>query len=44
MHGTSKREDMKQMIFTMQKDIPMIRENLFGAIQRNIDGWKISNK
>lgn len=41
MDGTSKREDMKKMIFTMQKDIPMIRANLFGAIKRNIDGWKI---
>ena len=41
MDGTSKREDMKQMIFTMQKNIPMLRSNLFGAIQRNIDGWKL---
>lgn len=38
MDGTSKRESMKQMIFTLQKDIPMVRANLFGAIQRNI--WK----
>lgn len=41
MDGTSKREDMKQMIFTLSKTIPMIRANLFGAIQRNIEGWKI---
>ena len=41
MDGTSKREDMKQMIFTLQKNIPMIRANLFGAIQRNLDDWKI---
>ena len=40
MDGTSKRESMKQMIFTLQKDIPMIRANLFGAIQRNLDDWK----
>ena len=40
MDGTSKRESMKQFIFTLQKDIPMIRANLFGAIQRNLDGWK----
>lgn len=40
MDGTSKREDMKQLIFTLTKSIPMIRANLFGAIQRNIDGWK----
>ena len=40
MDGTSKREDMKQLIFTLTKSIPMIRANLFGAIQRNLDGWK----
>lgn len=40
MDGTSKREDMKQMIFKLQKDIPMVRANLFGAIRRTIDGWK----
>ena len=41
MDGTSKREDMKQLIFTLTKDIPMIRANLFGAIQRNLTDWKI---
>lgn len=41
MDGTSKREDMKQLIFTLTKKIPMIRANLFGAIQRNLDDWKI---
>lgn len=41
MDGTSKRESMKQMIFTLQKNIPMIRANLFGAIQRNLPDWKI---
>lgn len=40
MDGTSKREDMKQMIFSLQKDIPMIKANLFGAIQRNLNDWK----
>lgn len=40
MDGTSKREDMKQMIFKLQKYIPMVRANLFGAIQRNLDDWK----
>ena len=40
MDGTSKRESIKQMIFTLQKDIPMIRANLFGAIQRNLPDWK----
>ena len=41
MDGTSKREDMKQLIFKLSKSIPMVRANLFGAIMRNIDGWKI---
>ena len=37
MDGTSKREDMKNLIYTLSKNIPMIRANLFGAIQRNLD-------
>lgn len=40
MDGTSKREDMKQLIFTLTKNIPMLRANLFGAIQRNLEEWK----
>lgn len=40
MDGTSKREDIKQMIFSLQKNIPMIRANLFGAIKRNLPDWK----
>lgn len=39
MDGTSKREDMKQLIFTLTKNIPMVRANLFGAIQRNLKDW-----
>jgi hypothetical protein len=35
---------MKQFIFNMSKSIPMIRANLFGAIKRNIDGWKIKEE
>ena len=42
MDGISKREDMKNLIFTLSKNIPMLRANLFGAIQRNLDEWKIS--
>lgn len=41
MDGTSKRENMKQLIFSLTKNIPMIRANLFGAIQRNLEDWKI---
>ena len=36
----TKRENMKEQIFLWSKDIPMIRANLFGAISRNLDGWK----
>lgn len=41
MDGTSKREDMKNLIYSLSKNIPMIRANLFGAIQRNLDDWKL---
>lgn len=41
MDGYSKREDMKQFLFNMQKDIPHIRANLYGAIKRgNINGFR----
>ena len=40
MDGTSKRESMKELIYNFQKDIPMIKANLFGAIKRNLDDWK----
>ena len=42
MDGKSKREDIKQLIYTLGKDIPMIRANLFGAIKRNLPEWKIN--
>ena len=42
MDGKSKREDMKQLIFSLTKNIPMLRANLFGAIQRNLPEWKIN--
>ncbi len=41
MDGSSKREDMKNLILSLSKNIPMLRANLFGAIQRNLDDWKI---
>ena len=41
MDGTSKREDMKNLIFSLTKDIPMVRANLFGAIKRNMKDWNI---
>ena len=42
MDGKSKREDMKQLLFSLTKNIPMLRANLFGAIQRNLPDWKIN--
>ncbi len=42
MDGTSKREDMKQLIFSLTKSIPMVRANLFGAITRNLEDWKVT--
>ena len=39
--GISKREDMKVLIESLRKDIPKVKENLFGAIYRsNIKGWE----
>lgn len=41
MDGVSKREDIKNLIFSLQKDIPTLRANLYGAIKRGeINGWK----
>ena len=43
MDGFSKREDMKNLIFELEKSIPNIKANMIGAIKRsNISGWKIS--
>ena len=40
MDGVSKRESMKELIWTLQKDIPNLKANLYGAIKRsNIKGW-----
>jgi len=41
MDGYSKREDMKDFIFNMQKEIPNVRANIYGAIKRaNVNGFK----
>ena len=40
MDGVSKREDMKNLIYDLQKSIPMVKSNIYGAIKRsNIKGW-----
>ena len=44
MDGISKRENMKKLIWELQKNIPNLKANLYGAIKRsNIKGWKKSN-
>lgn len=41
MDGVSKREDMENLIHELQKDIPMVKTNIYGAIKRsNIKGWE----
>lgn len=40
MDGFSKREEMKQLVYKFQKEIPNIHANIMGAIKRgNIKGW-----
>lgn len=42
MDGVSKREDIKNLIRTIQKDIPNVKTNIYGAIKRSgIKGWKL---
>jgi len=39
--GYTKRDYMTDLIHTLKKDIPRVREHIFGAIKRSgIDGWK----
>ena len=40
MDGVSKREDMKNLIGELQKQIPGVKTNIYGAIKRStIKGW-----
>ena len=40
MDENTKREKIKEEIFSWQKDIPTIKANIFGAISRNLPEWK----
>lgn len=41
MDGVSKREDIKTLISSLQKEIPTVKANIYGAIKRsNIKGWE----
>lgn len=43
--GFTKREYMKDLLKGLKKDIPRVREHVFGAIKRsNIPGWEILNE
>lgn len=45
MDGNSKRQFYKDLIYSLKKDIPKIKENIFGAIKHSdIDGWNVNNK
>ncbi len=40
--GQTKREYIKQLIYSFQKEMPHVRENIFGAIQRSaLKDWNI---
>lgn len=42
--GFTKREYMKDLITSLKKDIPKVKEHIMGAIRRSdIQGWKIPN-
>jgi len=43
--GSTKREEIKNLIHSFSKDLPYIKSNLLGAIKRsNIKGWKENNE
>lgn len=43
--GFTKRQYMKDLLKGLKKDIPRVREHVFGAIKRsNIPGWEILNE
>ena len=42
MDGYSKREEIKQLLYNLSKQIPHVRANMYGAIKRSkIKGWNI---
>ena len=42
MDGFSKREEIKQLLYNLSKQIPHVRANMYGAIKRSkIKGWDI---
>ena len=42
MDGFSKREEIKQLLYNLSKQIPHVRANMYGAIKRSkIKGWDV---
>ena len=42
MDGFSKREEIKQLLYNLSKQIPHLRANMYGAIKRSkIKGWNV---
>ena len=42
MDGKSKREDIKKLLYDLNKQIPHVRAYMYGAIKRSkIKGWNI---
>ena len=45
MDGVTKRKEIKNLIYNLGLENPMLRANLYGAIKRsNITGWETSIK
>ncbi len=43
--GNTKREEIKNLIYTMQRETHKLPENIFGAIQRSkIEGWETKRR
>ena len=41
--GETKRQEIKELIKSLSKTYPTIRENIFGAVSRGLDDWKRGN-
>lgn len=45
MDGFTKREYMKDLVYSLRKDIPNVKKHILGAIRRSkIDGWEINSE
>jgi tRNA(Ile)-lysidine synthase TilS/MesJ len=45
INGITKRNSAKNYLLELQKDIPMVKESIFGAIKRSgLNGWGVNKK